>query len=250
MVRLQESGSASSTLSRCSSGSCTEPPVESCTTQVGGLPQRHDGVAQPRRVERRTMLPVADVDVDHRRSGLLARLCRLDQLLQRRRQLRTVLLGGLRPGGGHGHQQRARIHSHALETSGARTAHESGGAAAAAASARTSGCRNASRPRRHCPARRRVPVGSTSTPLVTVPCRHGRRADCSPMQSLWEETADAKRAWRTRRAVEDRRHRHRLCRSASGADVGSRWPPVVGVDIRENLVERSTTERFWLTSRS
>src|SRR6478735_56499 len=32
MVRLQESGCASSTLSRSSSGSWTEPPVESCTT--------------------------------------------------------------------------------------------------------------------------------------------------------------------------------------------------------------------------
>ena len=31
-MRLHESGSASSTLSRSSSGSCTEPPVESCTT--------------------------------------------------------------------------------------------------------------------------------------------------------------------------------------------------------------------------
>ena len=33
IVRLHESGSASSTASRASSGSCTEPPVESCTTR-------------------------------------------------------------------------------------------------------------------------------------------------------------------------------------------------------------------------
>ena len=51
MVRLQASGSASSTFSRCSSGSCTEPPVDSCTTRSVCSAQGRDGVGEPAEVE-------------------------------------------------------------------------------------------------------------------------------------------------------------------------------------------------------
>ena len=52
------------------------------------------------------MLVVADVHVDHRGAGGLARDGRLDELLERGRQLRAVGLGGLGAGGRDGDEER------------------------------------------------------------------------------------------------------------------------------------------------
>ena len=60
---------------------------------------------EPRLVERRPVLVVADVHVDHRRAGGLAPLGGRDQLVQRRRQLRAVGLGGLGARRRHGDEQ-------------------------------------------------------------------------------------------------------------------------------------------------
>ena len=87
MVRLHESGAASRTLSRRSSGSCTEPPVESWTTR--SVPSRSAVTVsrQPAEVEGRPVLAVADVHVDHRGAGRLALLGGGDQLLEGGREL-------------------------------------------------------------------------------------------------------------------------------------------------------------------
>ena len=99
MVRLHESGSASSTLSRWSSGSCTEPPVESWTTRsvasrsastgVAGAARRRGSAGARRRGCARGSSP-------RRRPRSATR--RLDELLERGRQLRAVGLGGLGAG--------------------------------------------------------------------------------------------------------------------------------------------------------
>lgn len=71
-VREHESGSASRTVRRFSSGSVMEPPVESLDDEVGGLADAVDGLLEEGRLERRLVLTVANVDVDERRTRALA----------------------------------------------------------------------------------------------------------------------------------------------------------------------------------
>ena len=97
-VSEHESGSASSTVSRCSSGSCTEPPVDSCTTRSVSARSGVDRGPQPPGVQGRPVLAVADVQVDERGAGRLAAPRRLDELVERGRQLRQVGLGVLGAG--------------------------------------------------------------------------------------------------------------------------------------------------------
>ena len=84
--------------------------------EVGALAQRGDRVGEPTEVERGPVLGVADVHVDHRGTGGLALLGRRHQLLERGRELGTVLLGGLGAGGGHGDQQRFSHGRHAARS--------------------------------------------------------------------------------------------------------------------------------------
>jgi hypothetical protein len=70
--------------------------------EIGRLPDRLHGIAQVCRVKRRPMLGVADVDVDEARAGRLAAPRRLDELVERRRQLRDLGLVGLGAGRGDG----------------------------------------------------------------------------------------------------------------------------------------------------
>ena len=97
-VSEQESGSASSTVSRWSSGSCTDAAGRQLDDQVGGPPDGLDRRAQQPRVEGRSVLGVPDVQVDHRRAGRLAAHRGLDELVQRGRQLRDVGLARLGAG--------------------------------------------------------------------------------------------------------------------------------------------------------
>jgi hypothetical protein len=97
-VSEHESGSASSTVSRVSSGSCTEPPVESWTTRsVASRTASTARAATP--VQRRGVVGVADVHVDQRRPGRLAAPSGLDELVEGRRQLGHVRLGVSAPVG-------------------------------------------------------------------------------------------------------------------------------------------------------
>ena len=78
--------------------------------QVGGLPDRHDRLAQQSLVERRRVLGplrvpgVADMQVDHRGAGLLAPYGGLDQLVGGGGQRRYGDPAALGSGGGHGDQ--------------------------------------------------------------------------------------------------------------------------------------------------
>ena len=74
--------------------------------EVGVLADRRDPLPQKRQVERRLVLPVADMDVDHRRAGTLAVLGGLRELLRRGRQVGTVFLRRLGTCRGHGDQER------------------------------------------------------------------------------------------------------------------------------------------------
>ena len=101
-VSEHESGSASSTVSRWSSGSCTLPPVDSWTTREVCSRSASTAAAQQPGSSVGAVLAVADVQVDHRRAGGLAAHRGLDELVEGGRQLRDVGLGRLGAGGRDG----------------------------------------------------------------------------------------------------------------------------------------------------